>query len=310
MTQPQIELKACPNPECNEDAPELIVVSMGENGWMVACPDCAMTGPQASVSFQAAAKWNALPRSSPHVAPGLRDFAEWLWKLQADYLTAGAYQERETVLYVTDELLKRIGITETDVVADIAAAQGGTVVDRERIRKTFQGIVDSSDKMEEFSLKVGDTNTNRVHYVVKKMMTKIIEMLDRGEFSAVPSAPDGVGRVKAALKEFGWPQSGYGQPWRNLYDAIEALGTPQGSDLLRWTAELPVKPGWYWWSGREFPVEIKCADDPRGTLYVVIDKQSDTYFPVENGLRGSWSYIPEPAQPVDAGEAKERGDNE
>lgn len=58
------------------------------------------------------------------------------------------------------------------------------------------------------------------------------------------------------------------------------------------------------------PVEIKCADDPRGTLYVVIDKQSDTYFPVENGLRGSWSYIPEPAQPVDAGEAKERGDNE
>lgn len=298
MTQPQIALKACPK-GCQTAAPEMTEYAGEADGFYVLCPVCHMRGPLGWSKEIALEYWQQMPRSSPQVAPGLRDawnafeekaiasngyfdlyanrwpeydvlrdaiaaakiqpdtglrdFAEWLWKLQADYLTAGAYQERETVLYVTDELLKRIGITETDVVADIAAAQGGQV-DLFDVPPAVPGLRDSITRaIHEYMRSHGHiyaTDTEPLAREIAAVVAiSVSENRDRylaRHPTAVPSAPGGAERVKAAFAEvasivddrfqhnsrFPWPS------FEELRDAIAALGQPQGADSLTDTTRL------------------------------------------------------------------------
>lgn len=139
MTQPQIELKACPNPECNSDNVDLMSISMGECNWTVGCNECAMTGPQAFTTVQAATGWNQYLRSSPQVAPGLRDAAVDKNAI-GDYLrrvvAQGIRNHTKDRDQANDQATRLLNWSDagTDFLAmlsdngmTIAAAQGGTV---------------------------------------------------------------------------------------------------------------------------------------------------------------------------------------
>lgn len=151
-----------------------------------------------------------------------------------------------------------------------------------------------------------------------------IEAIERGDFnSAVPSAPSGVGRVKAAFDlhdkaliatEF---VEGVTIPrrvtdtLRELHIAIEALGTPQGSDSLRWTVQIPNEPADYRVVHEDKTTTVirvfypyEGAELEFKTLGVAGTHKVDTL----RTFYKQYARIPEPAQPVPTGEAKERGD--
>lgn len=145
-------------------------------------------------------------------------------------------------------------------------AQGGQVVDRDAIMMLINHFLDA-DGQPKWNYKVAKPDdvwcTECGWYADSKMShaeqypdcpVPVAQRL-RGDFnSAVPSAP-GCERVKAAWAAFFMcphPRDNDDSvtEWDRCYialkNSIDALSTPQGTDSLRWTKELPTTEGWYW----------------------------------------------------------------
>lgn len=299
MTQPQIELLPCPF--CGSDRLEVDVR-------YVSCKSCGADGPynegdsiQNSIDL-----WHTAQRPSSQVAPGLRDAI----RLAIAEDNPDHYPPIDGAAHwgfgLSNSSIDRCAdIAYTTVVNQqpIAAAQGGTV---DRVPKCAQ---------------CQHTRTNHEHLPIDGLISPATYCgypdcpcnQYYEEEAAVPSAP-GAERVKAAwaaldndLDARAVMINDFYSRWIALKGAIDALGTPQGSDTLRWTTELPTNPGEY---------HVK---DTEGTTTIVqVFRQgqdlwywafgSDDECKLDNPVMRTMEFqrIPEPAQPVDAGEAKER----
>lgn len=378
MTQPQIELKACPN-ECDTDRVKPVVYVAR---WTIACHSCGMSGPSADTAGIAAQRWNLLPRSRPQVAPGLRDLIRdtMLKRLPRDPVKHPDWN----ALLTNDRLNDLADAVAIAIAADIAAAQGGQVVDRDDkwiassqrlFRKTqlaqqiideivgyigtdhlttkitamiadFETpaggweagvgrIIDILDDQEETSPVDGALDSGKlIQYISnlieaaktqsvepgigertfykaldeKIVLADLLAVMLRGDFNpAVPSAPGGVLRcaqcqhtrtnhehlpidgLASPATYCGYPDC----PCKQYYEQ-EALGQPQGSDSQR----------------LEMLIEQRCTvefDMRSGQYYLFRDGQQSTLKPTPREAIDDWIQK-RAAQPVTAGEAKERGD--
>lgn len=295
MTQPQIELSPCPNPSCNSaDVSESSVLSGGRLWLQIRCAKCRTTGPTSLAAEECVRLWQSMPRSSPQVAPGLR--------------------ERIYDALFNDHICGNDPDSKIQRAADIAAAQGGTVVDRADFDGWLAQVIADYEKESRW---------------LEFYAAQYIQEGYRKRQSAVPSAP-GCERVKAAfvaldndLEARAVMINDFYPRWMELKAAVEALGAPQGSDSLRWTADIPTEAGYYWGVDglrRLSLINVSHWYEDDDTLYYKAYMWGGEDGPLEEigqprlqprmFAKYKMPSIPEPAQPVDAGEAKERGDNE
>lgn len=338
MTQPQTELKACPN-ECDTDRVKPVVYV---TRWAIVCHSCGMSGPTADTASLAATRWNNLPRSSPQVAPGLRD---------AIYEAIVAFRVKNKGLFIPYE--NEIA----DIAANIAAAQGGQVVDRDD--ETCKDAIGLNVRDErERCWWIVRNHPSRVNAHVQSVLKDIMAKIDSNTNdctygvrevtsanSAVPSAPGGesVREAWSRIANIAATSRCNYLDLLTVQQHIEALGQPQGSDsqpdgceLIRLERQRQVSKEGYtdehddYHRGGEIAVAAACYAVAGSTKRVVDSRGADA-FPWEKRsdkrekhdrlkrliiagalLAAEIDRVQkvEPAQPVGAGEAKERGDNE
>lgn len=257
------------------------------------------------------------PRRNPRVAPGLRDAIRL------------AVEQDEDVRYWLREVL--INPDHIDhivrIAADIAAAQGGTV-DRDALvagdyvrqlstgnRGYFRGFASDGKAILETQVQKTECDLSDLTIVTDKEMAAIRQIRqDIGSrLAAVPSAPGGTERVREAWLAFSEAFDYDAHPVvleavEVLRKSIAALGTPQGPDSLKWTKVLPTEPGRYLWKSPVGNESLMTLHKEKRGLGVWDDDQ----FILISRFTGAWFYgpivIPEPAEPLSAGEAKERGE--
>lgn len=191
-----------------------------------------------------------MPRSSPQVAPGLRDDAARsikefeLWVESKGYARkngdfdlspySGQLDGPRYKSYLTESWFE---IWTASRAADIAAAQGGTVVDLCKLRDRLTEDIEAADQMGRKVTREGLGHTALAIASERRTLQALLTALDQGEFnSAVPSAPGGPSTLQTAWDEFDKQlipvtfTPGLMAAYTRLR---EALGQPQGSDSLR-----------------------------------------------------------------------------
>lgn len=334
MTQPQNELLPCP--ACHASGEDNVYErTVYMNVKQIGCVACGLKGPSGSAQ-DAFDKWQQMPRSSPPVAPGLRDriydalfndhicgndpdskiqraadiaaaqvqpdtelrdaikYMDWLRGLP-DWLESNREQNGELIFS------KKVADQTIEILrASLAAAQGGQVDSLRDFDQWMEQVYLDYNKAAAYG------ECDAVRYVADEF---------RKRLAAVPSAP-GADRVKAALSAYTDPLDSdeyYAPLFTELRDAIAALGAPQGSDSLRWTTDIPSDSeyGWYWYDDGHleiFPVLIQKIAGTGQAGFVVVGQIYILNILKNERVPFRLLRIPEPAQPVDGGEAQERGE--
>lgn len=189
----------------------------------------------------------AMPRSSPQVVPGLRDVIDGRLKQYNEQLIVQRERSRGSVQDIKNIARLESARSELSFVlrdidraaeaADIAAAQGGQVVDRDALVAFLQLQVDSAKGIAALYVDQGNTAKTDSYSLQAKLLESIIIAVNKGQFNAaVPSAP-GAGRVREAwavlendLKEYWMDRLTTVKALNDVREAIAALGEPQGSD--------------------------------------------------------------------------------
>lgn len=196
-----------------------------------------------------------MPRSSPQVAPGLRELsvlANWVLMVLSDHpktesemrASFSEYPSEEVDKAINDLVRKNLIAADGDGKFKVAAAQGGQV-DRDAIRNRLDVERDFAEKARAHAINNNLNSLAIIHSEYAADFALLIQMLDRGDFnSAVPSAPE-CECVKKAWAAFHHEEITGAQipnQWDYCYaelkHSIEALGTPQGSDSQQDGCEL------------------------------------------------------------------------